>query len=158
MTFAVVAFGSNIPPRREAIREALRGLARTDGVRLIATSALRETKPVDAPTGSGDFINGACLLDTSLDAHALLHCLQLIENAAGRRRSVRNGPRTLDLDLVLFGTSVIETPELSVPHPRAHERDFVLEPAADLAPDMVHPRLGRTLSELRDAVRTHAAG
>jgi 2-amino-4-hydroxy-6-hydroxymethyldihydropteridine diphosphokinase len=158
MTLALVAIGSNIPPRREAVRQALRVLATTTGVRLISTSALRETDPVSAPPGSGLFINGACLLETALDAHALLSVLQDIEKRAGRERSVPNAPRTLDLDLVLFGAAVIQTPELVVPHPRAHERTFVLEPAADIAPHMRHPRLGRTLAELLDALRASASG
>jgi 2-amino-4-hydroxy-6-hydroxymethyldihydropteridine diphosphokinase len=157
MTLAVVAMGSNIPPRRAAVRTGLRHLAHTDGVRLVATSPLRETDPVDAPPGSGLFINGACLLDTVLDAHTLLSRLLEIEVRTGRERSVRNAPRTLDLDLVLFGAAVIDTEDLIVPHPRAHERAFVLEPAVDIAPHMRHPRLGRTLAELLDELRAGSA-
>jgi len=151
MTFAVVAIGSNISPRREAIRVALRRLAHTDQVRLVATSALRETDPIDAPPGSGLFVNGACLLETTLDAYGLLHCLQEIEALAGRARGAPNAPRTLDLDLFLFGDSVIDTPELTVPHPRAHQRDFVMEPAAEIAPHMTHPCMGSTLAQLQAA-------
>lgn len=158
MTFALVAIGSNIPPRREAVRQALRQLAKVPEVRLLSTSALRETPPVDAPPGSGMFINGACLLETSLDAYALLGCLQEIEAAAGRERSVPNAPRRMDLDLILFGSEVIRTDELVVPHPRAQLRDFVLEPAADIAPHMRHPVLGRTLGELLDALRAYTTG
>ena len=151
MTRAVVAIGSNISPRRETIRVALQRLAHTDEIRLMATSALRETDPVDAPPGSGLFVNGACLLETSLGAFELLQCLQKIEVLAGRTRGTPNAPRTLDLDLILYGDSAIDTPELTVPHPRAHQRDFVLEPAAEVAPDMTHPHIGNTLAQLKAA-------
>ncbi|MDG2148373.1 MAG: 2-amino-4-hydroxy-6-hydroxymethyldihydropteridine diphosphokinase [Planctomycetota bacterium] len=151
MTRAVVAIGSNISPRREAIRVALQRLAHTDEVRLVATSALRETDPIDAPPGSGLFVNGACLLETTLGPFELFQCLQEIEALAGRTRGTPNAPRTLDLDLILFGDSAIDTPELTVPHPRAHQRDFVLEPAAEVAPDMTHPHMGNTLAQLKAA-------
>jgi 2-amino-4-hydroxy-6-hydroxymethyldihydropteridine diphosphokinase len=153
MTSAIVAIGSNIPPRRQALRDAIAQLGRLPQTRLLATSALRETDPVDCPPGSGAFVNGACLLETDLDARALLRALLDIELAVGRQRSVPGAPRTLDLDLILHGDTVLDEPDLIVPHPRAHQRMFVLEAAADVAPDLRHPLLERSLAELRDELR-----
>ncbi len=158
MTAALVAMGSNISPRRATLRSAVRSLATLEGVQLVATSAFRETQAVETPPQSGPFINAACLLRTDLSALELLHLLQHIEADAGRERLVRNGPRTLDLDLVLFGETVSATAELELPHPRCHERPFVLEPCADIAPQMRHPVLGLSMAELRDSLsHTRAA-
>jgi 2-amino-4-hydroxy-6-hydroxymethyldihydropteridine diphosphokinase len=157
VTTTIVAIGSNIPPRRQTLRDGIADLARLPRTRLLATSPLRESDPVDCPDGSGPFVNGACLLETELDAHELLAALQDIERAHGRERSVPGAPRTLDLDLVLHGGTVLDEPGLVVPHPRAHERLFVIEPAADVAPDLHHPVLGRTLAELRDELRSCAS-
>lgn len=157
MTPTIVAIGSNIPPRRQTLRDGIADLARLPKTRLLATSPLRESDPVDCPAGSGPFVNGACLLETELDARALLTALLDIERTHGRERSEPGAPRTLDLDLVLHGATVLDEPDLVVPHPRAHERMFVLEAAADVAPDLGHPVLGRTLSELRDELRSCAS-
>lgn len=151
MTLALVALGSNLGDRHATCMSALRALARLDEVRLVSVSALRETEPVDAPADSPRFLNGVALVDTELSPRALLDALLAIEVEHGRERSVRNAPRTLDLDLVMHGDAVVDEPGLSVPHPRMLERPFVLDPAADVAPDMVHPHTGRTLRELRDA-------
>jgi len=155
MTRAVVALGSNVPPRRAALREAVARLARLPDTRLLATSDWHRSEPVDPPPGvaSGEFLNGACLLETALSPRAFVDALLAIEAALGRVRTVRNAPRTIDLDLVVHGDAVVDEPGLTVPHPRAHERPFVLEPAAQVAPDLRHPVLGRTLAELRDALR-----
>lgn len=157
MTSAIIAIGSNIPPRRETLRSGIVALARLPDTRLLATSALRETDPVDCTPGSGRFVNGACLLETGLDARALLEALLAIELAHGRARSVAGAPRSLDLDLVLHGATVLNEPDLVVPHPRAHLRMFVLEAAADVAPDLAHPVLGSTLAQLRDELRACAS-
>ena len=136
MTFAVVALGSNIAPRRATLREAVRALAQLPSTRLIASSPFRETEAQDAPPGSGPFVNAACLLDTQLSPDALLDGLLAIERDNGRTRGVTNAPRTLDLDLILHGTSVVRSATLSLPHPRAHERLFVLEPAPVASPPL----------------------
>lgn len=152
MTHALVALGSNLGDRHAACTAALRALARLPGTRLVSSSALRETAPIDAPPGSPDFLNGVALLDTELSPRELLDALVAIEAEHGRERSTRNAPRTLDLDLLLLGDAVVDEPDLVVPHPRMLARRFVLDPAADVAPQLVHPVDGRTLGELRDAL------
>lgn len=150
---ALVALGSNIAPRKAALMGAVRELAALPDTRLLTCSAWFETEPLDTPPGSGRFLNGAALLDTRLSPHELLAELQRIEAATGRLREVPNAPRRLDLDLILHGELVIRDEQLTLPHPRAHERLFVLEPAAQIAPALVHPTLHRSLRELLDAAR-----
>jgi 2-amino-4-hydroxy-6-hydroxymethyldihydropteridine diphosphokinase len=149
---ALVALGSNVEPRREHLAGALAALAALPGTRLLAASRLHETAPVDCPPGSGPFLNAAALLETELPPRALLAALQQIEAAHGRARGVPNAPRTLDLDLLLHGESVLQEPDLALPHPRLHERRFVLEPAAEIAPELRHPLLQRSLRELLAAL------
>jgi 2-amino-4-hydroxy-6-hydroxymethyldihydropteridine diphosphokinase len=147
MYCAYVALGSNLGDREATLRRALAGLAGTPGVERVVASSLYETDPVGPPQGA--YLNAVAALDTSLDAFALLARLHELEGAAGRvRRADRNAARTLDLDLLLFGDACIDTPELTVPHPRLHERAFVLVPLAELAAELVHPRLGRRIGEL----------
>jgi 2-amino-4-hydroxy-6-hydroxymethyldihydropteridine diphosphokinase len=158
MTRALVALGANVGPRRDTLRAAIAGLARLPRTRLLATSALHETDPVGCAPGTPDFVNGACLLETELTPRELLAGLLDIEREHGRRRDgQRNAPRTLDVDLVLHGDAVLREPDLVLPHPRAHLRLFVLEPAAELAPEMRHPVLGRSIAELLDELRATGA-
>jgi 2-amino-4-hydroxy-6-hydroxymethyldihydropteridine diphosphokinase len=117
-------------------------------VRVRRISAFRDTEPAGGPPGQGTYLNAAAALETTLEPVELLHILQSIEARYGRVRTVRWGERTLDLDLLLFGERVIQTPELTVPHPRFAERPFVLEPLAEIAPNVIEPRTGRTVSEL----------
>jgi 2-amino-4-hydroxy-6-hydroxymethyldihydropteridine diphosphokinase len=152
MTQALVALGSNLGPRRATLAAALDELARLPRTSLLAVSTLRETEPVDCGPGAPRFLNGACLLETGLTPRELLDALLAIEDRHQRRRAGRNAPRTLDLDLVLHGQSVLHEPGLVLPHPRAHQRLFVLEPAAELASEWRHPVLGRTLGELCEAL------
>jgi 3-oxoacyl-[acyl-carrier protein] reductase len=156
VTLALVALGGNVEPRRRHLLGAVTELDTLPGTRVLGTSRLHETAPVDCPPGSGAFLNGACLLETELSPRALLAELLAIEAGHGRRRGAPHAPRTLDLDLLLHGEALLDEPGLALPHPRMHERAFVLEPAAEVAPTLRHPRLGRTLAELRDALR--AAG
>jgi 2-amino-4-hydroxy-6-hydroxymethyldihydropteridine diphosphokinase len=142
-TRTFVGLGANVgdPPR--AIREALSRLAREDGIRVSKVSALRETEPVgyqDQPR----FQNGAAELETTLSARELLERLLAIERRLGRVRGEgpRFGPRTIDLDLLLYGDEVIDEPGLVVPHPRLHERRFALEPLAELDPGLEIPGRG----------------
>ncbi len=132
---AFVALGANLGDPLTTVRQALHTLARTPGLRLVRASSLYRTAPFQAR--GPDFINAVAELATSCSAPELLDTLQGIELAAGRERPFRNAPRTLDLDLLLYGSATIESSRLTVPHPRMHERAFVLVPLAEIAPDRV---------------------
>ena len=141
MTRAFVGVGANLGDREATIREALAALPD-----VVAVSELRETEPVgvvDQPR----FLNGAAALETELHARELLDALLEIERGLGRERHERWGPRTIDLDLLLYGGELIDEPGLTVPHPRLHERRFALEPLLDLDPELSIPGRGR-VSEL----------
>jgi len=149
VTRAYVALGANLGDRERTLREAVDALAAEEGIEVVAVSTLRETEPV----GVGEqprFLNGAAELETTLPARELLDRLLAVEQRFGRvRSSGEHGPRTLDLDLLLYGDEVIDEPGLAVPHPRLHERSFVLEPLAELAPGLVVPGRGDVESLLR---------
>jgi 2-amino-4-hydroxy-6-hydroxymethyldihydropteridine diphosphokinase len=146
MTRVLVGLGSNLGDRAATIEAAVAQLAATAGITLVATSSLIETQPV-SPTEQPPYLNGAALLETSLPAAAVLALLQQIEQAFGRQRLQRWGPRTLDLDLLLYGTEQIETEQLIVPHRFLPFRRFVLTGACEIAADMIHPHLGWTLAQ-----------
>lgn len=136
-TRAWIGLGANLGERAAALRQALQAIAALPGTRVLRVSSLYRSAPVDA--GGPDYLNAVAEVATGLDAHALLAALQAIEHGAGRERPYRNAPRTLDLDILLFGDERIATPQLTVPHPRLHERAFVLLPLAELAPALVPP-------------------
>jgi len=137
---AWVGIGANLGDAQANVLGALARLARMDGSTLLHTSSLYRTAPIDS--SGDDYINAVACLDTSLAAHDLLAALQDIELAHGRERPYHNAPRTLDLDLLLYGDEVIASPSLTVPHPRMHERAFVLQPLLEVAPDIVIPGHG----------------
>jgi 2-amino-4-hydroxy-6-hydroxymethyldihydropteridine diphosphokinase len=143
---ALVGIGANLGDARANVADALARLETHPGCRLVAASSLWRTAPIDS--AGDDYINAVALVETTLDAHALLAVLQAIETAHGRERPYRNAPRTLDLDLLLYGDAVIDTPDLSVPHPRMHERAFVLAPLLELDPDIEIPGRGRAADYL----------
>ena len=145
---AYIGLGSNLGDREATLREALRRLGAVDGIAVVAVSSFRETDPVgkvDQPR----FVNAAAELQTSLRPHDLLDRLLEVERALGRDRAreERWGPRTVDLDLLLYGDETVEEPGLEVPHPRLAERAFVLEPLLELDPELRLPD-GRPLREL----------
>ena len=144
----LIALGSNLGDRLANLVAGVDGLRATDGVEVIAVSPLYETAPVGGPENQGPYLNAALVADTTLTAPALLRRLHELEATRERQRIEHWGPRTLDLDLLVHGDLISEDPRVEVPHPRMHQRRFVMVPAVDIAPDMVHPRLGRTMREL----------
>ena len=132
---ALVALGANLGQARASVLAAFDELATLPDTQLTARSRLYRTAPHEA--SGPDFINAVARLETRLSAPALLDALQAIENAAGRERPFVNAPRTLDLDLLLYGDARIDSPRLTVPHPRMRGRAFVLHPLADVAPERV---------------------
>ena len=141
MTVAYVGLGSNLQDPRRQIQSAFAELDGMPHTRLVKQSSLYRTAPLgyaDQP----DFVNAVAQLETGLPAERLLAELQEVENRHGRERSFANAPRTLDLDLLLFGEAVIQTPALTLPHPRMHERAFVLKPLYEVAPHASIPGIG----------------
>jgi 2-amino-4-hydroxy-6-hydroxymethyldihydropteridine diphosphokinase len=136
VTVAYLALGSNLGDRRAHLQAAVDGLARAPGVRVDAISAVYETEPVGGPEQDAYF-NAVVAIETQLDPHALLHLAHDLEAVASRVRTERWGPRTLDVDILLYDDASIDTPELTVPHPRMWERGFVLAPLRDVAPALV---------------------
>lgn len=150
---AFVALGSNLGDREAHLAAALAALRAIPGLEVTAVSPLFETEPVGPPP-QGRYLNAALRVETRLAAPELLARLHAIEDRAGRTRGVdRDLPRTLDLDLLLYGDAVLDTPELTVPHPRLQERTFVLEPLRTIAAEVVHPVLGETIDTLARRLR-----
>jgi 2-amino-4-hydroxy-6-hydroxymethyldihydropteridine diphosphokinase len=149
---AVIAIGSNLGRKVENCRRAIAALEALPNSRVTDTSRFYRT----APVGYRDqdwFINAAVVLETALAPLALLRALQGIQRRAGRKRqTVRFGPRILDLDIIFYDDAVIDTPELTLPHPRMHERRFVLQPICDMNPAIFHPVLGECAKTLLDRI------
>lgn len=151
MTEAYIALGSNLGDRRQTLREAVRAIGALDSTSVGSQSSLIETDPV-GPIAQGKYLNGVIRIETALDARSLLKELLRIEASLGRDRAgaERWGPRTVDLDLLLFGESKIDEPGLHVPHPRIADRRFVLAPLCEIAPDLIVPGQDRTVRQMLD--------
>ena len=143
---AYVALGSNLGDRAAYLLAGLSRLSRLPETRLLRLSSLYETEPLGPPQPL--YLNLVAEVETALPPRGLLEAMLAIERALGRERKERYGPRTLDLDLLLYGDLVLEEEDLVLPHPRLHERAFVLVPLCDLVPQGRHPLLGRTFAEL----------
>jgi 2-amino-4-hydroxy-6-hydroxymethyldihydropteridine diphosphokinase len=156
-TRAYIALGSNVGDRHATIVSAARALQDTDGIDITAMSSIIETPPV-GETRQGCYLNAVIELDTTLPPRPLLsRCLQIeADHGRDRTRERRWGPRPLDLDVLLWGDTVIDEPGLSIPHPRMYERLFVLGPLAEIAPALIHPVLGRSIQSLRESLTVTA--
>ncbi|MBN2218631.1 MAG: 2-amino-4-hydroxy-6-hydroxymethyldihydropteridine diphosphokinase [Pirellulales bacterium] len=148
MPTCLIGLGANLGDRRETLQRAVELLARHSEISVPCVSRWRETRPVGGPADQPAYLNGAATLETTLAPLALLAVLQSVEKQLGRQRRQRWDARPIDLDLLLYGDRVIQSPTLVVPHPRMAWRRFVLEPAAEIAPVMVHPVLGRSIADL----------
>ncbi|HEX7758698.1 MAG TPA: 2-amino-4-hydroxy-6-hydroxymethyldihydropteridine diphosphokinase [Caulobacteraceae bacterium] len=146
----IIAMGSNLPGDYASSTVLLEAaLSRFSGAGLNVLRRSRWWRSAAWPDPSGpEYLNGVVLVETSLPPEAVLAQILALEAQFGRRRDLRNDPRTLDLDLIAYGRSMIDTPDLVLPHPRAHERRFVMGPLAEIAPDWVHPALGETAANL----------
>ena len=133
-SLAIVSLGSNIEPRADYLKRAIAALSSLPGTRFVKASSVMETEPVDVPEefAALKFLNQVAVFETTLDPFDFSRRMHVIEDDLGRVRTIRNGPRTIDIDLIDFGGQVINTPELTLPHPRAKDRAFVLEPLREL--------------------------
>jgi 2-amino-4-hydroxy-6-hydroxymethyldihydropteridine diphosphokinase len=148
MARCLIGCGSNLGRRREQLDRAVELLRYMPGLRVLAVSRYRETRPVGGPAGQSSYLNGACLLETDLAPRDVLGVLAAVENTLHRDRNDRWGERTLDLDLLLYDDLVLDEIDLTVPHPRMTTRRFVLEPAVEIAADFPHPLAGCSLAAL----------
>jgi 2-amino-4-hydroxy-6-hydroxymethyldihydropteridine diphosphokinase len=147
-TIAYIAIGANLGEREANIRAAIREIDTLPGTRVLRVSRLLENPAVGGPPDSPDFLNGVLEVESTLDPHELLHRLLSIEESLGRQRREKWEPRIIDLDLLLYSNQIISSNDLQIPHPLMHTRRFVLEPLAELAPKLMHPKLGLTITEL----------
>ena len=148
MTQAYIGLGANLGPKEVTILRAVELLGAEPGIEVLELSQLRETEPVGV-ADQPPFLNGAVALETSLSSWELLDVMLRIEQELGRVRDDEHwGPRTIDLDLLVYGDEVLDEPGLRIPHPRLHERRFALEPLADLEPELDIPGLGKVRERL----------
>jgi len=152
MTTAYLGLGSNLGDRRRNLEAALEALRAHPQIAVTAVSSFLETDPVGGPPGQGKFLNAAAGIETDLAPETLLEELKRIERAIGRTPGPRWGPREIDLDILLYGDTVLETADLVIPHPRMRERRFVLEPLSEIAPTARDPVTGLSVRELLEKV------
>lgn len=145
-----LSLGSNLGDREKYLREAISGLRELGVIRQV--SAFYETQPVEVRTEQPWFLNCALSMETELMPSEFLSRMLKVERSMGRVRTEPKGPRTIDIDILFFGNDVLSTPELTIPHPAMHQRRFVLEPLAEIAPALMHPVLKRTVRELLDSL------
>jgi 2-amino-4-hydroxy-6-hydroxymethyldihydropteridine diphosphokinase len=146
---AYLSLGSNIGDRAAQLQDALTRLSAAG--RVVAVSSFYETEPVEF-TQQPWFLNCAVALETAKTPQQLMAAILVIEVQMGRRRAQNKGPRSIDIDILLFGDTIVDSTELTIPHPAMHQRRFVLEPLAEIAPEVQHPVLKKTIRELRDAL------
>jgi 2-amino-4-hydroxy-6-hydroxymethyldihydropteridine diphosphokinase len=144
-----LSLGSNVGDRQVQLQDALAKLAAVG--RVVATSSFYETEPIEF-TQQPWFLNCALALETSQTPQQLMAAILRIEEEMGRRRVQKKGPRSIDIDILLFDDTIVDSKELTIPHPAMHQRRFVLEPLAEIAPELLHPVLKKTIGELLDSL------
>lgn len=144
---AYLALGSNLGDREEHLRNALKMLSLTEGIEVTTVSTFINTAPVGY-TDQPDFLNAVVEIETTLDPYALLSVCNEIEQALKRKRIIHWGPRTIDVDILLFGDLILEDEKLTIPHPRMLEREFVMKPLCEIAPKALHPVKKKTIKDL----------
>jgi len=147
MKSVLLAFGSNLGDRQQTLESAYIEIGKLPDTELVCVSGLYETKPVGGPVGQPDYLNAAGIIKTWSSPQELLKQLQAIELQFGRIRKERCGARTLDIDILLYENEVIETPKLIIPHKEMLNREFVLLPAGEIAPDWIHPVSNLTIRQ-----------
>jgi len=153
MVKVYICFGSNLGDRNKNIERAIAHLKELDGVDVKKQSAVYETEPVGGPV-QDKYLNGLLEIETTLLPDELLDRLKGIESRLGRAKEEDNGPRPIDLDIIFYGDIVIEGERIKIPHPKMHEREFVLIGLNEIAPDFMHPRLNKTVKELYETVKS----
>lgn len=153
MATCLIGLGANLGTRARALDDAVARLKAVPELQVAAISTWHETAPAGGPADQPGYLNGAVRVETTLAPHAVLARLQQIENELGRERQVRWGPRTIDLDLLLYDQQVVHTPTLEIPHPRMAVRRFVLDPAREIGGELIHPTMGWTIDQLAEHLR-----
>ncbi len=153
---AFIGIGSNLGEKERNIRRAVDEIAVMPFTKLITVSSLYDSEPV-GEVEQGNFVNAVALVETDLQARRLLWNLMLIEQRMGRVRTVRWGPRTIDLDIVIYGKNIVEEDGLVIPHPELEKRAFVLIPLLEIEPDLVHPRTKEPIRKLLKKVKPHSS-
>ncbi len=148
-----LSVGSNLGDRAAHLEEARSRVERLPETKFLRASSVLETDPVGGPP-QGKYLNAIWEIETALSPKELKDGLKKIEETLGRKPSFRNAPREIDLDIILYGDQVVEENDLQIPHPRFHERGFVLEPLAELVPGKIHPTLGKTVRELLEELES----
>lgn len=145
-----IALGSNLGDRKKLLKDALEEIQ--DFASLEKQSRIIETEPIGYKN-QPKFLNMVAEISTDLSPIELIFRLQEIEHKMGRKREIENGPRTIDLDILLYNDKIVNQPNLQIPHPRMHQREFVLAPLAEIAPEAKHPKLHKTISQLKNELR-----
>ncbi len=152
MAISYIGLGSNLGNREKMITLSMEYLNRTHNINITKRSSFYETEPVGGPP-QGDFINAAIEVETELSPEDLLDKLQEIEVRLKRKRTIKDGPRTIDMDILLYDNIILNTDSLDIPHPLMHKRMFVLEPLTEIAPQLIHPVSGKSIIQLRNMLK-----